>query len=80
MGLSRRVRGAVVASFLAVTLCAGRAAAQAPHCLSLPPVEDIAPADMPPILRGALAQDVGTYALPGPVHTKTIVRSATPSV
>ena len=36
-----------------------------PRCLALPPVEDIAPADMPLILRAALARDIGTYALPG---------------
>jgi hypothetical protein len=49
-----------------MALCAGRAAAaDVPRCLTLPPVEDVAPTELPPILRGALARDIGIYALPG---------------
>jgi len=31
----------------------------------LPPVEDIAPADIPPLLRAALTHEIGAFALPG---------------
>jgi hypothetical protein len=36
-----------------------------PRCLTLPPAEDVAAADLPPILRAMLAHDIGTFALPG---------------
>jgi hypothetical protein len=59
------MRGAVIAALLAGALWAGRAAAaEVAPCLVLPPVEEVAPADMPQPLRAALARDVGAFALP----------------
>jgi hypothetical protein len=47
-------------------LVAGAARAdEIPRCMTLPPAEEVAPADVPPILRAMLGHDIGTYALPG---------------
>lgn len=59
-----RLRAALAATLLLAPLTA-RAADEVPRCLVLPPVEEIAPADMPQPLRAALARDVGAFALPG---------------
>ncbi len=64
--MSVTARAAAIAAFLAGVLCAGRvAAAEVSACLVLPPVEEVAPADMPPPLRAALARDIGVFTLPG---------------
>jgi hypothetical protein len=75
--MSVTARGVAIAALLAGALCAGRvAAAEVPACLVLPPVEEIAAADMPPPLRAALTRDVGVFALPGQgFDTTDVVRT-----
>lgn len=60
----------------AVALGGGRATAdEIPRCLTLPPAEDVAPADVPAILRVTLGHDIGAYALPGQPYDATDVVS-----
>jgi hypothetical protein len=69
------VRAAIAAGSLALSPMAVSAAppSEVAPCLALPPVEDVAPADIPPLLRAALAHDIGVYALPGADYDATDV-------
>jgi hypothetical protein len=69
------VRAAVIAGLLALLPAAVSAAppSEVAPCLVLPPVEDVAPGDIPPLLRNALAHDIGAFALPGADYDATDV-------
>jgi hypothetical protein len=58
-----RRAGWVIFGFLG--LAAPAWADEPPRCPLLPPVEEVEPAHVPPILRAAIGRDVGGMALPG---------------